>query len=301
MASQTPTLLLLTGPTGVGKTQLSFDLARYFDAPIISADSRQIYREMPIGTAAPSLKEQEGIPHYMIGTLSIKTPYNAALYEKEVLMLLLSLFKKHNVVLMVGGSMLYITAILRGIDQMPDVDSQIREQLNEQYAIEGLSSMLQELQQVDPSYYQIVDKQNPKRVIHGLEVFRTTGKPLSSFRTEKAKPRDFRIVPIALVRPRQELYQRINQRTLEMIEKGWIQEAQALYPYRALNALNTIGYKELFDYFDGKCSLEEAIHRIQKNTRIYARKQLTWLKKQDDFLVIDADTSLEQIIPLLPL
>lgn len=301
MASQTPTLLLLTGPTGVGKTQLSFDLARYFDAPIISADSRQIYREMPIGTAAPSLKEQEGIPHYMIGTLSIKTPYNAALYEKEVLMLLLSLFKKHNVVLMVGGSMLYITAILRGIDQMPDVDSQIREQLNEQYAIEGLSSMLQELQQVDPSYYQIVDKQNPKRVIHGLEVFRTTGKPLSSFRTEKAKPRDFRIVPIALVRPRDELYQRINQRTLEMIEKGWIQEAQALYPYRALNALNTIGYKELFDYFDGKCSLEEAIHRIQKNTRIYARKQLTWLKKQDDFLVIDADTSLEQIIPLLPL
>lgn len=301
MASQTPTLLLLTGPTGVGKTQLSFDLARYFDAPIISADSRQIYREMPIGTAAPSLKEQEGIPHHMIGTLSIKTPYNAALYEKEVLMLLLSLFKKHNVVLMVGGSMLYITAILRGIDQMPDVDSQIREQLNEQYAIEGLSSMLQELQQVDPSYYQIVDKQNPKRVIHGLEVFRTTGKPLSSFRTEKAKPRDFRIVPIALVRPRQELYQRINQRTLEMIEKGWIQEAQALYPYRALNALNTIGYKELFDYFDGKCSLEEAIHRIQKNTRIYARKQLTWLKKQDDFLVIDADTSLEQIIPLLPL
>lgn len=184
---------------------------------------------------------------------------------------------------------------------MPDVDSQIREQLNEQYAIEGLSSMLQELQQVDPSYYQIVDKQNPKRVIHGLEVFRTTGKPLSSFRTEKAKPRDFRIVPIALVRPREELYQRINQRTLEMIEKGWIQEAQALYPYRALNALNTIGYKELFDYFDGKCSLEEAIHRIQKNTRIYARKQLTWLKKQDDFLVIDADTSLEQIIPLLPL
>lgn len=301
MASQTPTLLLLTGPTGVGKTQLSFDLARYFDAPIISADSRQIYREMPIGTAAPSLKEQEGIPHYMIGTLSIKTPYNAALYEKEVLMLLLSLFKKHNVVLMVGGSMLYITAILRGIDQMPDVDSQIREQLNEQYAIEGLSSMLQELQQVDPSYYQIVDKQNPKRVIHGLEVFRTTGKPLSSFRTEKAKPRDFRIVPIALVRPREELYQRINQRTLEMIEKGWIQEAQALYPYRVLNALNTIGYKELFDYFDGKCSLEEAIHRIQKNTRIYARKQLTWLKKQDDFLVIDADTSLEQIIPLLPL
>lgn len=294
-------VLLLAGPTGVGKTRLSLALAHHFSAPIVSVDSRQIYRELPIGTAAPSMEERAAIPHYMVGNATIHDPYNAARYESEVIPLIQDLLKAHPIVLLVGGSMLYISAITQGIDNMPDVDGTIREELNERYAAEGLEGMLRELALVDPEYYHIVDRCNPKRVIHGLEVFRTTGQPLSSFRTNTSKERPFTIIPFELTSSREELYNRINTRTEQMIAQGWLDEARAVYPHRALNALNTIGYKELFCYFDGLISLDEAIHKIQRNTRIYARKQMTWFKKQLDYHRVDASTSsLADILTLLP-
>lgn len=297
--SQKGIVLLITGPTGVGKTNLSFGLARHFSAPIISVDSRQIYKELPIGTAAPTMAERMEIPHHMVGTISIHDTYNVARYESEVIPLIQNLLESHPVVLLVGGSMLYINAITHGIDDMPDIDMGIRESLNKRYEEEGLAPLLEELSKVDEAYLQVVDRKNHKRIIHGLEFFYSTGKQLSSFRTNPHKQRPFTIVPLELTRPREVLYERINQRTDQMIEQGWIEEARSVYEYRDLNALNTIGYKELFQYFDGLCTLEEALRKIKRSTRIYARKQITWLKKQD-FQKVDADISVEKLLSEMP-
>jgi tRNA dimethylallyltransferase len=273
-------LLVLTGPTGVGKTELSLSMAEIIGSPIISCDSRQIFREMSIGTAAPTNAQIERVKHYFIGVHSIHDYYSAAKFETDVLELLerKPLLSK-DTILMTGGSMLYIDAVCNGIDEMPDVDEEIRKKLVIQYEEEGLDSILAQLKVLDPVYYEHVDRKNHKRVIHGLEICLMTGKPFSSFRKEKAKERPFKILKICLNRERAELYSRIDQRVLEMIDLGLVEEAQSLYPFRSLNALNTVGYKELFTYFEGSCTLEEAIVNIQNNTHKYARKQLTWFRR----------------------
>lgn len=289
------TLLVLVGPTGIGKTELSLSLAELLDAPIISADSRQLYRELPIGTAAPTEEEQKRVPHYMVGVASISEHYSAARYEAEVIPLIESLLEKHRYVLLVGGSMLYIDAIVKGIDNVPDVAEDVRQTLYQRWADEGLEPLLEELKVADPDYYDRVDKKNYKRVIHGLEVFYSSGQPFSSFHMHQIKERPFDIICFELTRPREELYERINRRVVQMLEAGWLAEAEALYPYRHLNALNTIGYKELFNYIGGRCSLDEAIHQIARNTRIYARKQITWFKKTDFYLQVPASITAEEL------
>jgi len=278
------TLVVLTGPTGIGKTVLSLQLATWLGSPIVSCDSRQMYREMPIGTAAPTVEERTQVQHFFIGTTSIHDYYSAARFETEALRLLeLELFPKHEVVLMTGGSMLYIDAVCKGIDDMPDVDPTLRQQLQTRYQKEGLESLLVDLQSLDPDYYAEVDKKNPKRVLHGLEICLTTGKPFSSFRLHTPKTRPFNLIKICLNGDRTILYDRIDKRVVDMMEKGLLDEARSLYPFRQLNALNTVGYKELFGHFDGLYTLEQAISRIQFNTHRYARKQLTWFRKDASY------------------
>lgn len=294
------TLIVLVGPTGIGKTSLSLDWAEALDAPIISADSRQLYRELPIGTAAPSKEELCRVPHYMVGVASISEHYSAARYEAEVIPLIESLLQKHRYVLLVGGSMLYIDAIIKGIDDVPDVAEDVRQTLYQRWQQEGLEPILKELKEVDPLYYNTVDKKNHKRVIHGLEIFYSSGKPFSSFRTHQVKERSFDMICFELTRPREELYERINGRVHQMLEAGWLEEARALYPFRHLNALNTIGYKELFNYIGGHCSLDEAVQQIARNTRIYARKQMTWFKKSDFYIRVPATISCEELSSYLP-
>ena len=278
------TLVVLTGPTGVGKTELSLRIAEALGSAILSCDSRQIFREIPVGTAAPSPQQLQRVKHYFVGNHSIHDYYSAAKFEVEVLELLENeLFPKNNAVLMTGGSMMYIDAVCKGIDDMPDIDGQLRSDLLEQYKKDGLDSILAQLKMLDPEYYNLVDQKNHKRVIHGLEICLMTGKPFSSFRQNAAKKRPFNIVKICLNRDRTELYQRIDQRVLEMMQQGLYEEARCLYPFRSLNALNTVGYKELFAHFDGEISLEEAIIRIQNNTHKYARKQLTWFRRDKEY------------------
>jgi tRNA dimethylallyltransferase len=285
------TLVVLTGPTSVGKTELSLGIAERLGSPVLSCDSRQIFRELPIGTAAPTPEQLNHIKHYFIGTHSIQDYYSAAKFETEVLQLLeKELFQKHESVLMTGGSMMYIDAICKGIDDMPDVDQALRRDLQDQYRKEGLDAILSQLRLLDPDYYKQVDRKNAKRVIHGLEICLMTGKPFSSFRKKKSKERPFRILKICLNRSRAELYARIDQRVVEMINCGLVEEARSLYPYRHLNALNTVGYKELFAHFDGLCTLDEAIIQIQNNTHKYARKQLTWFRKDPDYHWFHPDT-----------
>lgn len=292
-------LVVLSGPTGVGKTQLSLALARKWSVPIISADSRQIYREIPIGTAAPTPQEQALCTHYMVGVKSVTELYSAGMYEVEVMQLLESLFLSHDTLLLVGGSMLYLDAICKGVNDIPDADLQIREWLNQRADNEGLDGILAELKLVDPDYYRKVDKKNRQRVIHGLEIFLSCGKPLSSFYVKQIKKRPFSIHKFALIREREDLYRRIDQRVLAMIEQGLLQEAQSLYEHRHLNALNTVGYKELFSYFDGTIDRAEAIRLIQRNTRHLARKQLSWMRRDGDYHYLDAalpvDSLLQQI------
>ena len=275
------TLIVITGPTAVGKTALCMDLAKHFNTPIINADSRQIYRELKIGTARPSNKQMSEVKHYFVGTLSMDDYYSASLYEQQVLALLDDIFKTSDYALLSGGSMMYIDAVCNGIDDIPTVDDETRETLKKRLLMEGLGSLCEELRQRDPEYYEIVDKQNPRRVVHALEICVMTGKPYSSFRTQEKKVRPFRIIKIGLTRPREELYKRINRRVDKMMKDGLLEEAKEMYPKREVNALNTVGYKELFEYMKGKFTLHEAVERIKGNTRRYARKQLTWYKKDE--------------------
>ena len=273
------TLIVITGPTAVGKTRLCLDIARHFDIPIINADSRQIYREISIGTARPTAEEMHQVKHYFVGTLGLEDYYSASLFEQQVLELLETLFKEHDHALMAGGSMMYIDAVCDGIDDIPTIDDETRATMKRRLQEEGLQRLCEELKRLDPEYYEIVDRQNPKRVVHALEICRMTGRTYTSFRKREKKERPFRIVKIGLNREREELYNRINARVDRMMQQGLLKEASEMYPHRDLNALNTVGYKELLEYFNGRWSLEEAVERIKGNTRRYARKQLTWYKK----------------------
>lgn len=275
------TLIVILGPTGVGKTDLCLTLAKYFSCSIINADSRQIFREIPIGTAAPTLEQQSNIKHHFVASHSINDYYSAAMYETDVICLLNEIFKQQDVAILSGGSMMYIDAICYGIDDIPTVDDATRKLIMDKLEKEGLASLVEELKKLDPEHYNIVDKQNPRRVCHALEICYMTGKTYTSFRKKEIKQRPFRIIKIGLNRDREELYDRINQRVLKMVEQGLIEEAQKVYPQKHLNALNTVGYKEFFAFFDGKISREEAIRQIQSNTRQYMRKQLTWFKKDE--------------------
>ena len=273
------TLIVITGPTAVGKTQLCLDIARHFDIPVINADSRQIYKELSIGTAKPTDAEMQGIKHYFVGTLSLHDYYSASLFEQQVLEVLEDLFKTSNYALMSGGSMMYIDAVCDGIDDIPTIDDITRETMKRRLEEEGLVKLCEELQRLDPEYYAIVDRQNPKRVVHALEICTMTGKTYTSFRKREKKQRPFKIVKIGLNRDRDELYHRINVRVDQMMQQGLLKEAKNVYALREQNALNTVGYKELFNYLEGRWPLEEAVERIKGNTRRYARKQLTWYKK----------------------
>ena len=273
------TLIVITGPTAVGKTDLCLDIAKYFGIPIINADSRQIYRELKIGTACPTEEQMQQVKHYFVGTLGLEDYYSASLFEQQVLELLSQLFQTHDYALMAGGSMMYIDAVCDGIDDIPTIDDETRALMKRRLAVEGLEQLCKDLKRLDPEYYEIVDRQNPRRVVHALEICTMTGQTYTSFRRREKRERPFRITKIGLNREREELYDRINQRVDEMMANGLLEEVKAMYPKRSLNALNTVGYKELFDYLDGKWTLEEAVERIKGNTRRYARKQLTWYKK----------------------
>jgi tRNA dimethylallyltransferase len=272
-------LVVLTGPTGVGKTALSLLLAKEFRSPVISADSRQLYKDLVIGTDAPSPADLESVKHYFIGNLQLADYYSASRFEDEVVQLLAVLHKTHETVLMCGGSMLYIDAVCKGIDEIPTIDETLRADIFNLFEKEGLDAIRRQLKILDPVFYNQVDLRNHKRVIHALEVCLMTGRPYSSLRTHPAKDRPFRIVKIGLRREREELYDRINRRVDRMMAAGLLEEARTLYPCRHLNALNTVGYKELFRFFEGECTLDFAIEKIKQNSRIYARKQMTWFKR----------------------
>ena len=276
------TLFVLLGPTGVGKTELSLQLAESLGSPIISADSRQLYKELPIGTAAPTPIELAQVKHYFVGTLQLTDYYSASQFEEDVITLLDDLFQTHKTVLMCGGSMMYIDAVCKGIDDIPTIDETLRAELREQYEKEGIDSIRQQLKILDPVFYKQVDLKNHKRIIHALEVCLMAGKPYSSLRTESKKLRPFRIIKIGLKREREELYERINRRVNNMMEQGLLEEARSVYHLRHLNSLNTVGYKELFKYFSGEWPLDFAVEKIKQNTRIYSRKQMTWFKRDEE-------------------
>lgn len=275
-------LIILLGPTGVGKTELSLQMAEELGTEIISCDSRQMYREMKIGTAAPTEEELKRVPHHFIGHLSIHDYYSCGRFEIDALAKCNELFQSHDTVIMTGGSMLYIDAVCKGIDDIPNIDEELRQSLLERYQNEGIENIRQELKILDPGYYKIVDLQNHKRIIHALEVCIQSGKPYSSFRSESVKKRPFTIEKIGLNRPREVLYNRINKRVDIMMENGLLEEAKSLYPFKGLNALNTVGYKELFNYFDGTWTLDFAIQMIKQNSRRYAKKQLTWFNRDSE-------------------
>lgn len=273
-------LIVVTGPTAVGKTALTIELARHYGIPVINADSRQIFRELRIGTASPTEEQLRQARHYFVGTKSISDYYNASMYEQEVMELLKVSPTPIN--LLSGGSMMYIDAVCNGIDDIPTIRDDIRQEMKRRYETEGLDALCDDLQRLDPEHYKIVDRQNYRRVIHALEICYQTGRTYTSYRTQQKKPRPFRIVKIGLNREREQLYQRINARVDEMMSEGLLDEVKTLLPYRQLNALNTVGYKEMFDYLDGRWPLEEAVERIKGNTRRYARKQLTWYKRDPE-------------------
>ena len=274
-------LIVVTGPTAVGKTALCLDMAETLRIPIINADSRQLFRELRIGTAAPTASQMQRAKHYFVGTLSIGDYYSASMYEQDVLTLLDELFTQSDTALLTGGSMMYIDAVCNGIDDIPTVDEQTRRLMKQRLADEGLDALVEELRRLDPEHYAIVDRQNPRRVVHALEICHMTGQTYTSFRKAEKKQRPFSIIKIGLNRDREELYQRINRRVDLMMDEGLLDEARRMLPFRNENALNTVGYKELFNYFDGIWDLEEAVERIKGNTRRYARKQLTWFKRDE--------------------
>ena len=272
-------LIVITGPTAVGKTNLCMDIAGQLGIPIINADSRQLFRQLPIGTAQPTKEQRARVRHYFVGTLDIGDYYSASMYEQDVMSLLQQLFAGSDYALLSGGSMMYIDAVCNGIDDIPTVDDETRSLMKRRLAEEGLEALVEELKRLDPEHYELVDRQNPRRVVHALEICHITGKTYTSFRTSQKKQRPFEIIKIGLNREREELYQRINRRVDQMMEEGLLEEARMMLPYREANALNTVGYKELFNYFDGVWNLSEAVERIKGNTRRYARKQLTWFKR----------------------
>ena len=282
------TLIVITGPTGVGKTRVAIEIAQHLGCEIINADSRQIFREIPIGTAAPTAEEQALVKHHFVGIKNLHEYYSAAQFEADVLALLPSLFARNGVAVMCGGSMMYIDAVCNGIDEIPTISDEIRNAVAEKFRTEGLESMLAELQMLDPEYFEIVDKNNSKRVVHAVEICRQAGVPYSQLRTGEHKSRPFKIVKIGLNIEREQLFDRINRRVDAMIEQGLEQEARKVLPLRHLNALNTVGYKEMFAYFDGTMDFVTARERIKKNTRVYAKKQITWFAK---------DSSMKWLIP----
>ena len=286
-------LVVLLGPTAVGKTELSLQLAERLGCPIISADSRQLYRDMVVATAAPTREQLARVPHHFIGTLSLTDYYSSAQYEADALALIERLFTRHDTLLLTGGSMMYIDAVCNGIDEIPTISEEVRRAVVTRYEEEGLDVLLEELQRLDPDFYEKVDRRNPKRVIHAVEICRMTGQPYSSLRTETKKERPFDIVKIGLTRPREELYGRINSRVDAMMRDGLEAEARRLYPYRHLNALNTVGYKEMFAYFDGTYDLPAAVEKIKRNTRVYARKQMTWFRRDDTIVWFTPDDRLK--------
>ena len=295
------TLIVIIGPTGVGKTELCLTIARHLKTPIINADSRQIFAELPIGTCAPTPEQQATVKHYFVGNHHLQDYYSAAKFEQDALSLISRLFNGeeddilHDTALMSGGSMMYIDAVCKGIDNIPTVDDQTRQLMKQRLATEGLEALVNELKQLDPEHWEIVDRNNPRRVIHALEICHMTGRTYTSFRTNSIKHRPFNIIKIGLTRPREVLYERINQRVLDMMAQGLEEEARHVYPLRHLNSLNTVGYKELFTYFDGLIPFQEAVRQIQSNTRQYMRKQLTWFKKDESVTWFEPD-NIEDIL-----
>ena len=292
METGTRTLLVLLGPTASGKTDLAIRIAQGFGTEIISADSRQFFNELSIGTAKPYPEQLSAVKHHFIGHISVTEEYNISRFEADVLFLLEELFKVHDVVVMCGGSGLYIDAVCNGLDEQPAHDPELREELNEALKTKGLEYLREELLKLDPEYYQKVDLSNPHRLIRALEVCMITGKPFSQFRSGKKKERPFSIVKFGIDLPKEELHNRIHKRTDEMIELGLLEEVKANLSNRHFNALNTVGYKEIFDYLDGKCTLEEAVEKIKTNTRRYAKRQMTWFRKDKEINWINPDESL---------
>jgi len=273
------TLIVVLGPTGVGKSNISVQLAKHYHSEIISADSRQFFQELSIGTAVPSPDELKIVPHHFIQNKSIHDYYNVSEYEAETLQLISALFAKVNPIILAGGSMLYVDTICNGIDDIPTVDPEIREDVIQWYEKNGIDELRERLLEIDPEYYQVADLNNPKRLLHAVEIHQMTGMPFTSFRKKTVKERPFRIIKVGINQDRKVLYDRINERVLRMMDAGLLEEAKSVYPYRNLNSLNTVGYKELFLHLDGDITLAEAVDLIQRNTRKYARKQLTWFRR----------------------
>lgn len=273
------TLVVILGPTGIGKTDVSLQVAEHLATPIINADSRQIFAEIPIGTAAPTKEQQSRVKHFFVGTRHIEDYYSASMFEEDVMKTLELIFKTSDTALMSGGSMMYIDAVCNGIDDIPTIDGQTRAMMKRRLEAEGLDALLEELKVLDYEHWKIVDHNNPRRVVHALEICKMTGKTYTSFRQNTTKKRPFNIVKIGLTLDRAHLYDRINRRVVQMMEQGLEDEARSVYGKRGCNALNTVGYKEMFEYFDGTATLEEAISKIQSNTRRYCRKQQTWFKR----------------------
>ena len=294
-----PTLIVITGPTGSGKTALSIALARELGCHILSADSRQLYRDIPIGTAAPTADELAAAPHHFVGTLALEDYYSAAQYEEDALALLQELWKTSPYAVMCGGSMMYIDAVTRGIDELPTITSEIRQQAMAMYHEGGLPLLQETLKRIDPVYYEQVDLNNHKRLVHAIEITLQAGVPYSSLRTGQVKQRPFRIIKAALDYDRETLFARINRRVELMVEAGLVDEAHRVYHLRHLNSLNTVGYKELFAYFDGTMDYETAVARIAKNTRVYAKKQLTWMKKDDSIHRLNPATALKDLLAII--
>ena len=301
------TLVLILGPTGVGKTELSLRVAEHFGSPILSCDSRQIYRAIPIGTAAPTAEEQARVKHYFIATHELNEDYNAGQYERDAIALMEELFHAHDILVMTGGSMLYADAVSNGLDDLPAVPDEIRKEVTRLYQEKGLVWLQSEVQRLDPAYWNEVDRQNPARLIHCVELCLTTGKPYSSLLSKKPTAnnrqpitnRPFRILKIGLERPREELYDRINRRVEQMIADGLVEEAKAVWPMRHLNSLQTVGYKELFAHFDGEYDFARAIELIQQNSRHYAKRQMTWFRRDNTIHWLNANDTYEKNIHLI--
>ncbi|MEM7086227.1 MAG: tRNA (adenosine(37)-N6)-dimethylallyltransferase MiaA [Bacteroidota bacterium] len=299
MQSQKPLLVCIVGPTAIGKTALSIALARFFSSEIISADSRQFFKEMNIGTAVPTSEELAAVPHHFIQNKSINDTYSVGDFEKEALAQLETLFQTHPTVILVGGSGLYVDAVVKGLDHFPKVASNIRQELNTTFQSEGLEALQKELKHVDPDYYEKVDIHNQHRLIRALEIYRGTGKPFSSFLKQVAEERNFNTLFIGLTAERATIYDRINRRVDSMIANGLVEEAKDLLPHKGLNALQTVGYRELFQYFEGRLSLDEAISEIKKNTRRFSKRQTTWFKKNDAIHWFNYETAPSEIIKFI--
>ena len=289
-------LIVIVGPAGVGKTELCLQIAEHLNIPIVNADSRQIFSEIPIGTAAPTPEQQQRVKHYFVGNHHLEDYYSASLFEEDVMQLLTdNLFNTSDVALMSGGSMMYIDAVCNGIDDIPTIDDNTREWMKQRLETEGLPRLVEELKLLDPEHWKIVDRNNPRRVVHALEICHITGKTYTSFRQNAKKQRPFDIIKIGLNRDREELYNRINARVLQMFDEGLVDEALAVYDKRGLNSLNTVGYKETFEYLDGLITIDQCIFNIQSNSRRYCRKQQTWFKRDKNIMWFHPD-NIKEII-----